>query len=382
MLHATLLIGLLLQDTRASDLGGNMEGSYIALLIGIDHYREFKNLKTPVNDIEALGGILQTRYGFKVLYLRNKDATEEGIDQALQKLSPQKNDSLLIYFAGHGEEGSTTSGYWIPQDAQKGKTSTYYPNSKILDFAEHSLAKHVLIISDSCFAGSFFKSSRPSNKNVNILNAFSRPSRWVMASGNLTTVDDSRRGNSKHSPFAYHLLRVLQQSQKPYLTPRGITLDLMQAVNQESKSQQLPRAAALLDAGHEEGGSFIFWNQRLLDKEGNPYPPPWRTRLEDTIGMELLALRGRRITVENGGDESMCQLLESLGMDVTCDIERRRRSSRNISSYCSEITVASVKALRDYLKLANYKLKTHEDILENAYDEDCGEPYEIVIQNK
>lgn len=380
----TLLLSYLLSfqsNTRATDLSSSMDGAYHALLIGINNYQNFKDLKTPINDIEKLGEVLSTRYGFKVTYLKNEAATERGIENALHNIQLDRKDSLLIYFAGHGEEGTITSGSWIPQDAIKNESNTYYPNAKIIDFAENAFAQHVLVISDSCFAGSFFKKTRPVNQDIDIMSAFSLPSRWVIASGNLTTVDDQRGGKGRHSPFAFHLLKILKANRNPYLTPRGITLDLMQAVQKDSSNQQMPRAAALRDAGHEEGGSFIFWDRHLRDAEGNPYPPPWKTKQQDLLSADLQLLVGRAITLENGGDPKLCELLEQMGMEVTCNLDTQRRQRREVTCFCSEIKHASIAALRDYLELSHYQLKTHQDNFKKADDQECGEAYEIVIRN-
>ena len=67
-------------------------------------------------------------------------------------------DNLLIYYAGHGElDNDEERGYWLPIDADTTKRSKWINNSYILDNIKATKAKHVLLISDSCFSGSLLQ---------------------------------------------------------------------------------------------------------------------------------------------------------------------------------------------------------------------------------
>ena len=67
-----------------------------------------------------MAGLLSAEYGFaEITLLRN--AKQREIVRAFNRLTQtaQENDSVLIYYAGHGHlnEG-TKEGFWIPVDAE------------------------------------------------------------------------------------------------------------------------------------------------------------------------------------------------------------------------------------------------------------------------
>ena len=100
-----------------------LAGLYRALVIGNDDYDDpeqlWPSLKTAIADAEAVAELLRSEYGFaEITLLRN--AKQREIVRAFNRLAQtaQENDSVLIYYAGHGHlnEG-TKEGFWIPVDA-------------------------------------------------------------------------------------------------------------------------------------------------------------------------------------------------------------------------------------------------------------------------
>jgi hypothetical protein len=106
---------------------GVQNGSYYALVIGIDQYRTpLPNLKTAVNDAKAVAQILSRRYGFQVELLLDGDATRSNILNAMSRYrrALRANDNLLIYYAGHGEsDPDADKAYWLPADAESQTSS-------------------------------------------------------------------------------------------------------------------------------------------------------------------------------------------------------------------------------------------------------------------
>ncbi len=357
---------------------------YLGLLIGINTYAKAKPLKTAVQDVTDLAALLKASYGFQdqdVRLLLNEEATKQGLISALEKiyLEAKEPDSVLIYYAGHGAEGRGQSGYWLPQDAD-GIQASYLSNSDLIGYVERIKARHVLVISDACFSGSIFDGTQTESGQVkhNFRELYDAPSRWVVTSGNRTTVDD-RGPAEKHSPFAHYLLTRLTENQEPYLTPQVLVWDLVRKVARDSSVAQLPKSGTLPESGHQ-GGSFLFWNTGAT-RDGKPYPPPWESQPDDYLPFFLQALKGHQVLVENGGDPGMCTMLTEIGMQVTCDRGVRRRNGREIISYCGEIQHQSIAALIDYLGLVGYRAKTHQDHQELAREGDCGKAYEITIRN-
>jgi Caspase domain len=99
-------------------------GTYYALVIGINSYRDFPTLKTPLNDATEIARVLKNRYGFVTTLL--PDATRDQIIDALGEYTSKlrEEDSLLIYYAGHGwRDKAADDAYWIPSDGKKNSRS-------------------------------------------------------------------------------------------------------------------------------------------------------------------------------------------------------------------------------------------------------------------
>jgi uncharacterized caspase-like protein len=140
-------------------------GAYRALIIGINDYKDPKipDLKTAVSDARAMAELLRERYGFQVKLLLDRKATKEAIYRALRNLasSTKSDESVLIYYAGHGDLDRTyNDGWWIPANAKGGSPVTYLDNVQVQKSMRNMNARHVLLISDSCYSGTLFGHSR------------------------------------------------------------------------------------------------------------------------------------------------------------------------------------------------------------------------------
>jgi uncharacterized caspase-like protein len=205
----------------------NNIGTYRALIIGIDEYQDqdIPKLDTAVADAKAVAELLRKRYGFQIDeqkdLLLNDKATGGAIYNALRKLasSTVTSDSVLIYYAGHGEEDTVyKDGWWIPADAKLGDPRTYLDNVQVQKAMSNMQARHVLLISDSCYSGTLFGRSRSLPRKIDdkyYLGLFNERSRWGMTSGSKTPVADG--GQDGHSVFAYQLLKELGNNSKPYV---------------------------------------------------------------------------------------------------------------------------------------------------------------------
>ena len=77
-------------------------GKYHALVIGINKYKEWPQLKTAVKDATVLKKVLVDRYGFEeknIILRTNRKATRRQIIHDLRYLatSMDKTDNLLVY---------------------------------------------------------------------------------------------------------------------------------------------------------------------------------------------------------------------------------------------------------------------------------------------
>ncbi len=243
------------------------KGIYRALLIGNQHYQDDKGkwspLKTPLSDARAIANLLESGYGFQDIKVL-ENASRRDVLLALQDLSRRvmPNDSVLLYYAGHGYlDLETNKGYWVPIDAQGHDHTTFLRNSTIRDemttIAERS--QHTLLISDSCFSGTLLRRGTrglppAQNSDLYYKKVAEKKSVQIISAGGVEYVDDDYK-NSGHSPFSYFLLNELKHNDKLLLTATELSTNVEKAV--ANNVEQVPESGVLQGAG-DEMGEFIF----------------------------------------------------------------------------------------------------------------------------
>jgi WD40 repeat protein/tetratricopeptide (TPR) repeat protein len=139
-----------------------------ALVVGIDDYSTSTNRLEPllfaVNDAKAFNDIVVAEFGYvseRVRLLTDKRATSTAVRTWLRELKPENDDSVLVFFSGHGLiDEATGEGYLAAVDSRAGDL----PGSCIsVNWLRAELAKlpcrHKLMILDSCYSGSLFRES-------------------------------------------------------------------------------------------------------------------------------------------------------------------------------------------------------------------------------
>ena len=229
---------------------------YYAILIAEKDYDDpaIPDLQNPVKDAKELKIILESKYTFDpanidTLYNRSREDIMQAI--VLRCNSLTENDNLIIFYAGHGiaekDKFGDVDGYWIPSSAKKGLTASYISSDEINKAIKRSDAKHILLIADACFSGSFTRQlSADAPKEVTKQYALS--SRKVMASGNIEPVPD----NSK---FIFYIKQRLNDNKEKYLTAKDLFDSFYKAIL--NNTDNVPQYAAVKNAG-DEGGEFIF----------------------------------------------------------------------------------------------------------------------------
>jgi hypothetical protein len=241
-------------------------GRYYALVIGNNEYQNYERLETATNDAQSVAAILKNNYGFRTRVIINADRYTmlSAINEVKAKL--QKEDNLLIYYAGHGEiDQASQQGYWLPVDAERSNTANWISNSAITDLLNTVNARHVLVIADSCYSGSMSGTSIP---RLNIRLDKSRMKKWlktmartksrtVLTSGGLEPVLD--KGGAGHSIFARALIERLK-SNTGVIDAYRVFLDVSNKVTNRATSvgfDQVPTYAPIRHAGHG-GGEFVL----------------------------------------------------------------------------------------------------------------------------
>lgn len=232
------------------------KGARWALVLANGEYRALPSLKTAREDGRELARVLGEEYGFRVKLVENGSFldTMVALDEVARSAKP--GDDLLVYFAGHGRiDEPSGRGYWLPADADPQDPTTWLPNEALARRLGTVEAAHVLVVSDSCYAGTLAASGLDSAKSPA---GGAGRSRTVLASGGLQPVLDEGGGDG-HSIFARALLSVLKLA-------RGATsaAEVASAVaarvgwkSAQLGAPQTPLYAPIRWAGHE-AGDFVF----------------------------------------------------------------------------------------------------------------------------
>jgi len=247
--------GIAVKAAADAGIGDYDPGRFHALVIGIDKYQNWNSLRCAVSDARSVADVLKRQYGYgEVKLLLDDQATRRSIFQAFEecrKLGPQ--DSLLIYYAGHGYMDEERNGYWVPTEAARDDKVAYISHVQVMgEYFRKYRVKHLLVVADSCFSGALLRggeSRRESDWKLPV--GFAKPSRWVMTSGDLAPVADDAGGG--HSPFATRVLQYLEHMQD---RPAFGVQDLYVYVRQNLSSQ--PICQPLDTPAHMPGGEYVF----------------------------------------------------------------------------------------------------------------------------
>ena len=275
--RALTVISLLLASTAGSPAqnpapaAANSDPSYYyAIVIGINDYDTSKGLpklQTAVADATAIAKVLQDRYGFaEVKLLIDKDATRDAIKTALRNFRAKAgpNDNVLIYYAGHGnQDADANRAFWLPADSLTDEPDE--PHSIMSDDITESMklmrAKHVLVISDSCYSGGLGQHGRTtvltSNGMDYLMKMMNYSSLHIMSSGGKAPVADG--GRDGHSPFAYALLKQLNERDEPAFTASSVFDYVESIVETQTQHTQQPYYFQIADIKRNANtGDFIF----------------------------------------------------------------------------------------------------------------------------
>ena len=235
--------------------------------------------------------ILKNQYGFETKLLI--DAPRKDILSAIndfrKKLSSK--DSLLIYYAGHGEYDKTADrAYWLPVDAQRDDPVDWISATDITDNIKRIASRHILIVSDSCYSGTLTRAAAgdlltKGSRDEFITKMLERPSRTLMASGGNEPVTDS--GGGGHSIFASAFLKALREMDKGAFTAEELFHGRVKSIV-AGKSEQVPEYNDIRNSGHE-GGDFVFQTAKAsVSGAGRIYSPSDTCRNQRTYKIKIL----------------------------------------------------------------------------------------------
>jgi hypothetical protein len=248
------------------------DGKDYALLIATNEYENWNNLANPIRDVEAIATELKDYYGFEIDQPSDILGNPKKADflNALRRIKARKyspDDQLFIFVAGHGHYNEARKeGFLIFSDSQAldnndelcGSCDSYLSHSMLRNVLNGLDCKHIFIVIDACFSGTFDESIRrgsddPLYENVTNMQMIGRimqfKTRIFLTSGGKEYVPDGRPGY--HSPFAARFLSALRSYGGNFglVTFNGI-LSHVERVN------PMPRRGQWGD--NEPGSDFVF----------------------------------------------------------------------------------------------------------------------------
>jgi hypothetical protein len=229
-------------------------GRQIAVIIGIDRYKEWPSLRSAASEAKAIRTALADRYVIdEFLELYDAEATATAIRRLFTETIPAKvgpHDSLLVFYAGHGYTDSTGTGFWIASDGSRDvlAQNNWIPNQQIRNMIGKIKAQRILILADACFSGDLLNVSRgaaPTIDSAYFRKALRLQARQVITSGSSESVPDD-------SEFGQQLLNILSRNDQAILDPVSMYERLRLGV-----SRTLPLFGSL--PGNEEGASYVLF---------------------------------------------------------------------------------------------------------------------------
>lgn len=176
-------------------------GRKVALIIGINSYKNLASLTTPEYDSRTVAELLNAVHGYETTLLLGSKATRDAILTEINSLrrSLTEHDRLIIYYAGHGElDKASGNAYWQPYDAMPGD-DTRWIHTLQLTSTLSSFVAPVLVVSDSCYSGALRAKAEGAGSVV------------LISSGGNEPVSD--KGGGDHSVFTGAFVMTLRTKQ-------------------------------------------------------------------------------------------------------------------------------------------------------------------------
>ena len=266
-----------------------------AVIIGINRYEKWPSLEYAVNDAKAMERRLKD-LGFETTTLIDYNATKANILKFLGDELPrkvEKNDRVVIFFAGHGQTeelaDGTQMGYIIPVDADtRDIFSTAISMDQVRIFSRRIKAKHMLYMIDSCYSGlglSRAGSIPPSEKDY-LRKITTRKAHQMLTAGGK---GDQAREEGAHGVFTKYVLEALDgqadRDEKGYITFSDLASYVKPKVARAARNSQTPQY------GNIDGeGEFVF----VTGKSSS-------TDATDSYADDSMAAEGKKIESEKQG---------------------------------------------------------------------------------
>ena len=222
--------------------------------LAIDAYKKSGVLNKCKSDSYQIGSILQSKFGYQSIYLKDHEVTSQNIQKTITNLQSKikSNSKVIVYFSGHGNKDS-----WTIFNNHKNEQA--YTTKSISNMIESLHAHHLLLISDSCHALGVAASRNANNRKQ--MQDNSRPlNYWETLEVDTCRVFLAATGNNEawDGVFAKHFIKVLSNTNRP-LDIDGVVSQVRMSMHNdndiEEGSYQVPQ---LRQIDTQSTGVFVF----------------------------------------------------------------------------------------------------------------------------
>ncbi|MCM8738892.1 filamentous hemagglutinin N-terminal domain-containing protein [Azospirillum sp. A1-3] len=229
-------------------------GRKIAVLIANAQYQdqELPELDTPKADVQVVATSLSRLLGYETRIVTNAD--KKKIVETLSALGRELTDAdqVVVYYAGHGYAFPDSGlGYWLPVDAGAHSPNNWLSNKDVSRLLSRMPAKHIMLVADSCYSGSFTKDGSISAADIQRDQLRDRRAVMAMSSGG----DEPVMDGDVNSPFASAFISQVRRIAKE---EGGFDLFLEVRKDVTKTTPQTPHYGVVSFAGYDPGADYLF----------------------------------------------------------------------------------------------------------------------------
>ena len=258
-------------------INGKYKAEYqekFAFIIGINDYKNVNALEYAENDATEIKNVLITKYNYKeenITILLGKEATKENILNQYCKYINETldNDSLLFYYAGHGEtymgiQGN--QGFLVPYDGTEENWNTLVSWEEIIEKGNLIKAKHIFYVMDACYSGLALSRGPAFASSRFLTDILIRPARQVLTAGKGDQkVADAKGPIANHSLFTGYLIKGLNgeaEQENGIITANLLMAYVSNKVGNDANSFQTPQAGEIFG-----DGDFVFKGENTKENK-------------------------------------------------------------------------------------------------------------------
>ncbi len=251
-------------------------GKSVAFLVGVSDYKYLSpDLPFVKNDLHDMRQFLLTKGGFDEVYVAsetivNRDLIKEYIRNKFPRWL-KREDRLLFYYSGHGDDAEGRTGYMQFSNARKNNfaSAQILPIKDITYWCDEIAINHLLFILDCCASGLAFSPKGTADEIQQMITTLSRNgSRTIITAGTAEeqTFEVSRISGKGNGVFTRALLNALEmgmtdKGKDGFLTVEEIfarTKDEFTTFASRYKKNLTPRWWQYDEGNYR--GTFIFIN--------------------------------------------------------------------------------------------------------------------------